>query len=361
MTTDLPQIQKIYPTLPSMLKKFDRLSRKDAFCGRTVEEFTSWQAQSRKLLQNLLGLDRMEKAPLCPEVTERIVLSDGIIRERVLIQTEPDVWMPMVILIPENADETTRIFLCPPGHNGAGKFSVAGYENYSLVADKILHYQYDYGMQLARLGYVAVCPDARGFGERRENLNFAHDAQTALKGDCFLLSHMCEPLGMTVAGLLVWDLLAAIRYLKERGTWHTSSFGCLGFSGGGMQTLYLSALCKDIDMAVISGYFYGFRDSLLILNSNCSCNYIPHLWEHFDMGDLASLIAPRPLWIQSCRDDRLNGPRGLQNVMEQMDILQSAYHLLGADNKLVHEICEGGHSFHREHLQEHLTRLQNSL
>ena len=42
------------------------------------------------------------------------------------------------------------------------------------------------------------------------------------------------------------------------------------------------------------------------------------------MGDIASLIAPRPLWVQSCRDDRLNGPRGVVNVEEQVAIAHSA-------------------------------------
>ena len=59
---------------------------------------------------------------------------------------------------------------------------------------------------------------------------------------------------------------------------------------------------------------------------------VPHLWEHFDMGDIASLIAPRPLLIQSCRDDNLNGPRGLRNVQEQVDIVRKIYALYGKED-----------------------------
>lgn len=110
-------------------------------------------------------------------------------------------------------------------------------------------------------------------------------------------------------------------------------------------------------MAAVSGYLYGYRDALLTLNSNCSCNYVPHLWEYLDMGDIASLIAPRPLWVQSCRDDRLNGPRGVVNVEEQVAIAHSAYRLLGAPDSILYEICPGTHQWHEEHLTENLAFL----
>jgi len=120
----------------------------------------------------------------------------------------------------------------------------------------------------------------------------------------------------------------------------------MGFSGGGMQTLWAAAMDDRIKQAIISGYMYGYRDSLLILNGNCSCNYVPHLWEYVDMGDLGALIAPRPLAIQSCRDDHLNGHRGLANVTEQVDIIRKAYALFDRHDLPVHDIREGGHCWH---------------
>ena len=65
---------------------------------------------------------------------------------------------------------------------------------------------------------------------------------------------MGEPLGIPVAGMLVWDLMRLIDYLELRGEWDMEHLGCLGFSGGGMQTLYLAALDERVQYAVISGY-----------------------------------------------------------------------------------------------------------
>ena len=98
------------------------------------------------------------------------------------------------------------------------------------------------------------------------------------------------------SGCSLWDLARLIDWLEADARFDTQRLGALGFSGGGMQTLRLAALDDRVKMAAVSGYLYGYRDALLTLNSNCSCNYVPHLWEYLDMGDIASLIAPRPLW-----------------------------------------------------------------
>lgn len=356
--TELPALDAVYPALPGMLRKFDRFSRQSCFRGSTAEEWTSWQKETILLLKKLLGLDKMEKTALMPVHLEDARLEGGIRREHWKIQVEPETYLALFLLVPEGANQNTEVFLCPPGHNGAGKYSVAGCREYSAVAEKIDAYGYDYGLQLARLGYVAVCPDCRGFGERREELSDALTLPTGLKGDCYRLAHMGEPLGIPAAGMLTWDLMRLIDWLEADGRFRTDTLGCLGFSGGGMQTLWLAALDDRVKTAVISGYLYGYRDALLTLNNNCSCNYVPHLWEHLDMGDIASLIAPRPLWVQSCRDDRLNGPRGIVNAIEQMEIVRRAYSLLDAQDCVLHEICPGTHHWHGEHLSENLNRIR---
>lgn len=356
--TELPALETVYPVLPGMLRKFDRFSRQSSFRGTTRTEWIQWREHALILLKNLLGLDKMEKTAANPVHLEDVRMDGGILREHWRIQVEPETFLTLFLLVPEGADRDTHVFLCPPGHNGAGKYTVAGCREYTAVAEKIDSYGYDYGLQLAKLGYAAVCPDCRGFGERREELSDALTLPNGLKGDCYRLAHMGEPLGIPVAGMLTWDLMRLIDWLEASGRFRTDTLGCLGFSGGGMQTLWLAALDERVKTAVISGYLYGFRDALLTLNNNCSCNYVPHLWEHFDMGDIAGLIAPRPLWVQTCLEDRLNGPRGSVNALEQMEIVRRAYALLGAQDRVLHELCPGPHRWHGEHLSENLQRIR---
>ena len=122
--------------------------------------------------------------------------------------------------------------------------------------------------------------------------------------------------------------------------------GCAGLSGGGMQTLDFAALDARVGAAVVSGYFYGVRESLQVLNNNCACNLVPRLWESFDMGDIAALIAPRSLFIETGDADNLNGASGIANVTPQVEIAQEVYNLLGGD--LQHDVFSGPHRWHGE-------------
>ena len=353
-----PKIETYYSTLAAMQARFDAEERRSRFGAGTMEEYLAWKHKTRTLLGELIGLQKMQTCDLTPETLEVKKLGHGITREKVIIQVEPGIFMPMFILIPDKLrNGPVQCFIALPGHQGAGKFSVAGCYDIPAAMDCIEKFHYDYGMQLAKEGFVTFCPDCRGFGERRE-LALQKDEENSFKnGSCYQISHMAEPLGMTLTGMNTWDIFRLLDYIKTRSEWNTEQIGCLGFSGGGMQTLWAAALDDRISVAVISGYLYGYKEALLERNGNCNCNYVPHLWEHVDMGDIAALLAPRPVWVQSCTEDHLNGARGIQNVTEQLDIMRQAYRLYRAENLIYHELCPGGHQWHEENLKEYLQKL----
>ena len=231
--------------------------------------------------------------------------------------------------------------LAPHGHGSAGKAAVVGRADAAELVRTIAQHNYAYGVQLVRAGYIVLCPDARGFGERREPVMMADG--DLLGSSCQVLNHMALPLGQTVTGMWTWDLMRLIDYVATRADCDTTRIGCAGLSGGGAQTLWLAALDERVRCAVVSGYFYGFKDSLLRLSQNCSCSYVPGLWQLADMGDIGALIAPRPLLIETGRHDPLNGERGVANVTEQIDSTRQAYALLGVEDRLAHTVFEGGH------------------
>ena len=73
------------------------------------------------------------------------------------------------------------------------------------------------------------------------------------------------------------------------------------------------------------------------------------------MGDIAAMIAPRRLIIQSGLDDHLNGPGGIDNVNKQVDIIKKAYSLFDAGDNIRHDVFPGGHMWHNEHLSEYIS------
>ena len=307
---------------PALRARLKREGRSAAFAGKTPADFEAWKIATRTRLYDVLGLSLMDRAPTELRELSRVRVAGGIVRTHAMLQVERDVWMPFYLLEPQSpkldAHGRKCCYICPHGHQGAGAASVAGVTGVPAVDDAVRKFNYDYGLRLARMGYVTVCPDARGWGYRRDWKGQGDDENSFLRGTCLNQARMAEPLGLTVAGLNAWDNMRLIDYLEARGDIAMDDLGCFGFSGGGYMTLYLAALDPRVRKAFVSGYLYGVGDSLLHLNGNCSCNYTPGLWRLLDMGDIASLIAPHPLLVQSCEEDHLNGSRGLKNVDEQL-------------------------------------------
>ena len=90
-----------------MLRKFDRFARKRAFMGKSVGEFERWRTETRTLLHELLGTEKMESSPAQPQLLSTTAVEGGITREHWRIQVEPEVWMTLFLLVPESADKTT--------------------------------------------------------------------------------------------------------------------------------------------------------------------------------------------------------------------------------------------------------------
>ena len=128
--------------------------------------------------------------------------------------------------------------------------------------------------------------------------------------------------------MYAWDLHRLIDYIETRRHCRRGAVGCAGLSGGGLQTLWAATPDDRIKCAVVSGYFCGSRAALVELH-RCSCNYVPHLYEYADMGDIGALIAPRPLLISTGAQDPLNGASSVKNVKSQVAIARRAYRLLG--------------------------------
>lgn len=335
-----------YTTTEYLLARYDAISRQMGFVATTLKQHNIWQHELRARLRQVSGVDTMIPCPLEPRIEERVEL-DGYVRERVTIHTEPGVVMPFYVLLPADLapGERRSAFIAPHGHTSGGKYAPAGRRDIPALVETIEQHNYDYGVQYVRQGLVAFCSDARGFGERRE-LERQGEGESLLQSSCNLINHMAIPLGQTITGMWTWDLMRLADYVATRPECDADRLGCAGLSGGGLQTLWFSALDDRVKCAVVSGYFYGYKDSLLKLCGNCSCNYVPGLWQAADMGDIGALIAPRPLLIETGDQDGLNGERGVANPTEQVDITRKAYELFGAADRLYHDVFRGEHMWH---------------
>jgi len=342
--------------MDSLEGRFDREARKLRLEASDADAYETWKTKVKAELSDLIGIARMETCDLLPERLET-VQEEGYRREKWLIQVEPGVWMPFYLLLPDDLQpgEQRPCMIAAHGHGTGGKLSPAGRTDIPALAERIAREHTDYGVSFVRRGYVVLCPDARGFGERRESSGQGDDEHLFISSTCNQLNVMAIGLGLSLTGMWTWDLMRLLDFIGTRADVAQDRIGCCGLSGGGLQTLWLSALDERVSCAVVSGYFYGYKDALLKLY-NCFCNYVPGLWERVDMGDIAALIAPRPLLIETGDQDPLNGERGVDNVVEQVDSAAQAYRLMGVEDRLVHHIFAGGHVWNGDRTYDFVNR-----
>ncbi|MFC0212657.1 alpha/beta hydrolase family protein [Paenibacillus chartarius] len=350
-----PEGSAYYPMLPSLMRKAYTADKRLGFQADSLPGLEAWRGELRSKLAELTGLDRMKACALDPQHMEGPVQLDGYRREKLRIQTEQDVWMPFYVLVPDGlkSGEKRPVVIAAHGHAGGGKESVAGVVSHPAIHAAVDKYSYDYGVQLVRQGYVVLCPDARGFGERREYWKQGDSDKQVMSSSCNHLNHAAISMGYALIGFLIWDLQRLIDFLPSLSYADADRIGCSGFSGGGMQALWLAALDDRVRATVVSGYLSGYKD-VLLLETHCGCNYVPRLWEYADYGDIAALIAPRPLLVESGDDDPNSGPRRVDNVREQLDITGKAYALFGCEDRLALAVHEGGHRWYGERVASFL-------
>jgi len=324
--------------------KFDNGYKPYAFRAQTMEEYENWRADFRALLVSLLGHDKMSSCTPDPK-SLGVETLDGYTREKLVIQAESGIGMPLYVLKPSYAKPGDRfpVMLAPHGHNSNGKNAVCGIDGGNEKMKRtICEHNYDYGVQFVKKGFLVLCPDARGFGERLEKEQQGAEDFTVCS--CSYINSIALPLGFCITGMWTWDLMRLLDYALSRDDADNSRVNCGGLSGGGLQTLWLAAMDDRVKNVIISGYFYGYKQALLEMH-NCSCNCVPNLWENADMGDISALLADRNVFIETGDNDPLNGKDGLDNVYPQVDTLRRAAKLFGNENNIRHSVFRGEHKW----------------
>lgn len=338
-----------YTTLNYYIGLFDSAEREFAFAAGTTEEFQRWKQALRERLGDISGMNRCIPCEPDHEILGQVQV-EGFQAEYHTLETEPGIWMPFYLLKPsgfpdqaQNGGKGLPILIIPHGHGG-GK-------------ETVLKGQKKFVQEALDDGFVVACPDERGSGDRREFPQQGDDPDKRRSNSHRELLQVGINFGRTVIGTAVWDLMRLADHLLSLS--ETGEFlACAGMSGGGQQALWFAALDDRVRAAITSGYFYGFRESLLELPQNCACNFVPHLFETADMGELGALIAPRPFFVESGEKDPLSGRSGVENVRRQLDVTRKAYGLFHAQDKVIHSVHPGGHQWVGAGMREFLRKAQ---
>ena len=160
--------------------------------------------------------------------------------------------------------------------------------------------------------------------------------------DCQHTSLLAILRGRTLLGERVWDVSRLTDLLNARWNPDGLPVYVMGNSGGGTASYYAAAAESGIAGVIPSCSVCTFRDSIGF-RPHCACNYVPDMARFFDMGDMAGLIAPRPLVQVNGREDPIFLLSGALDCFEEAKRLYAA---AGAPDKCRLVVGEGGHRFY---------------
>jgi hypothetical protein len=310
--------------------------RKLAFEAQSADAFYAWRKTLRAKIVELLGLEG-RVPPSEPQVTLIESADRGkYVEEKYALDVGEGIAAPMYVLIPKTPPPYKPI-LAIHGHDPGIQYILGNYPNEEAEREN-LAVDGNWARELANAGYLVCAVEQRGMGERKSD-------QIHPPGNTNSCSHIAREYmlsGRTMIGERCWDNMVALTYLLNRDDVIKGGVGCSGHSGGGTVALWLSAIEDRISVIVASCAFCAFKQSILAVD-HCECNYVPHILEYAEMGDMGALLAPRPfLVITGERDPDFR----FQGVTEQFETVQRAYRLLGAEERCSLAPHPGAHAYH---------------
>ena len=297
------------------------------------ENFAAWQAKARARLGELLGLP-LERTEPNFRIEWTNDADPGFSETRFLFESEPEVTVIGHLLVPKNTkQEKLPLIICLQGHSKGMHISL-GRPKYEGDEQSINGGDRDFARQIVARGQAALALEQRGFGDR---------GGTEKGPACYQPAVQALLMGRTLIGQRCWDISRAIdAVIAHFPQVDTSRIAIMGNSGGGTATIYAAAMDERIAAAMPSCAFCGYLPSIGA-QYHCLCNYVPGIMKEFDMGDLAGLIAPRPMIVVNGTADTIFP---LESAKEQAAVARTYYAAAGAPDHFEHVIGPEGHRFY---------------
>jgi sugar lactone lactonase YvrE/cephalosporin-C deacetylase-like acetyl esterase len=305
-----------------VLKQAAELRKND----KAPATLATWDAQAAELRKNLFaawGGDACflpKPCDLDPQQHGEPLKRDGYTVEKLTIQTRPGVRMTCNLYVPDAAKKKPApAILCVHGHWRGAKQDPA-------VQARCIG--------AAKLGFVVLCVDAFGAGERGVGtaLGEYHGDMTAAT----LL-----PIGLPLSGLQVYENMRAVDYLETRPEVDKTRIGITGASGGGNQTMYAGAWDKRFK-AVMPVCSVGNYQAYLH-TACCMCEVVPGALKFTEEWAVLGLVAPRALCVVNATKDGIQFSVG--EAKKSLALTQPVFTLHKQEDNLVHAIFEGPHDY----------------
>jgi dienelactone hydrolase len=309
----------------------DRQNCRFRFDHRWHGKWENWREALRPQLLATLGA-APEPVDLSPEILCQWS-EEGLLKQKIVFDVEPGLSASAYVFRPADAGKPLPAILCCHGHGPLGKDAVMG-----IGSSETAHHN-DYGLQLAKAGFVTMAIDWRGFGERDDRAKpylWKYEAPDL----CNAHSLRASILGYTLLGQNIHDARCALNYLCRQEYVDASNLGAMGLSLGGTITAWLAIADDRIKAADIICYsdrfaLFGMRDV-----NFCGSQITPGLFALCDVPDLHGLVAPRPLLVEIGIHDPCFLIDGAMSCWEEVKKIFAA---ADASDRLELDLFPGGH------------------
>jgi uncharacterized protein len=258
------------------------------------QTLADWEKRAEIIREGIIRGMKYDQMPEVDDNSRPVIHStrilDGYIVENIAIESFPGFYITGNLYRPVNPDKKCPAILSPHGHWDDRRFSADVQKRCACFA---------------RMGAVVFAYDMVGYGDSKQ---VTHQIPIALL-------------------LQTFDSKRVLDYLLSRPDVDPEKVGITGESGGGTQTIMITALDKRIKVSVpvvmISAYFFG--------GCTCESGMPVHKSDHHQTNnvEIAALCAPRPMLLISDGGDwTKNTPK------VEMPYLQKVYALYNAESRL---------------------------
>jgi dienelactone hydrolase len=306
-------------------------------------EIAGWRSDARARVATKLG-------PLPPAVPPDVETTESVVagayrRERIVFDAEATMSVPAYLLVPHGRTEPGPAVLAVHGH-GPGKAEVCGLDG-PEVAIAFAEHGGDYAHELARRGFVVLAPDLRGFGERA-------DWQPPDRYQCDVNLVHAFAAGPHPLTQNLHDLTVALDVLGAHPLVDPTRLGAAGLSYGATMTLFLAATDPRVRACVVSGFVSSWLAAHRVPWNLCGSQVLPGMLGAIEHVDVAALVAPRPMLVESGTEDVIFPVAAARATMGELDRVYAA--LDAPEGALVHDVFAGGHRWHGEQAYSFLER-----
>lgn len=296
-----------------------------------IKSLKDWQTRKAEIRRGLREAWGGLSATAC-ELNPQVVGSldrDGYRVEKVLFQTLPGVWMTGNVYIPDwkpegpvRANEKRPplpAVLCVHGHWKHAKQE-------PVVQARCIG--------LAKLGFLVLCVDAFGAGERAIGTALG-EYHGEMSGATLL------PTGFPLSGVQVYENMRAVDYLLSRGDVDPQRLGITGASGGGNQSMYAGAFDERFK-AVVPVCSVGTYRAYLG-TACCVCEVVPGAARLTEEWGILSLVAPRALMVVSATKDAFQF--SVAEAEKSLAKAKEIFDLHGVGANLKHAVFDWHHDY----------------